>query len=148
MRRSASDRRAYRFGRFELEAASGELWKDGAPVRLQDKPLQVLLLLLEHRGELTSREHLKQRLWPADTFVDFETGLNTAVSKLRDALDDSAENPVYIQTLPRRGYRFVCPLEADEVADDAPQLGRSWSLPAPASLSRWAVFGQSSPPAQ
>src|SRR5439155_26061703 len=88
-----------------------EVWKHGSRVRLQDQPFQGLRALLERRGEIVTRDELKQMLWPADTFVDFDDGLNTAVKKIRDLLGDSAERPRYIETIPRRGYRFVGPTE-------------------------------------
>ena len=100
-----------RFGAYTLDLRAGELRKGGSRIRLQEKPLRVLALLTEHQGDLVTREELKLHLWPEDTFVDFETGLNTAVSKLRDALSDSADKPRYIETIPRRGYRFVVPVE-------------------------------------
>jgi Tol biopolymer transport system component/DNA-binding winged helix-turn-helix (wHTH) protein len=103
-----------RFGAFELDMRTGELRKSGLRVGLQDQPLQVLTLLLERRGELVTREELRQRLWPADTFVDFEQGLNAAVKRLRVVLGDSAEVPRFIETLPRRGYRWA--LVADTAA--------------------------------
>src|SRR5215470_2197771 len=96
-----------RFESFELDLRSGELWKHGTRVRLQDQPFQVLRVLLERRGEIVTREELKQTLWSADTFVDFNDGLNTAVKKIRDLLGDSAEQPRYIETIPKRGYRFL-----------------------------------------
>jgi TolB-like protein/DNA-binding winged helix-turn-helix (wHTH) protein/Tfp pilus assembly protein PilF len=96
-----------RFDSFEVDLCSGELWKHGTRLRLQDQPFQVLRVLLERRGEIVSRDELKQTLWPADTFVDFDDGLNTAVKKIRDLLGDSAERPRYIETIPKRGYRFV-----------------------------------------
>jgi TolB-like protein/DNA-binding winged helix-turn-helix (wHTH) protein/Tfp pilus assembly protein PilF len=103
-----------RFGAYSLDVRAGELRKSGSRIRLQEKPLRVLALLTERQGELVTREELKRRLWPEDTFVDFETGLNTAVSKLRDALSDSADKPRYIETIPRRGYRFIVPIERME----------------------------------
>jgi DNA-binding winged helix-turn-helix (wHTH) protein/TolB-like protein len=102
------------FGRFELDRAAGELYHDGTPVRLQEHPRQVLIALLEHPGELVTREDLRERLWKSDTFVDFEHGLNTAVKKARQALGDSAEAPQFIETLARRGYRFIGPIEPVE----------------------------------
>ena len=102
------------FGRFELDRAAGELYHDGTPVRLQEHPRQVLIALLEHPGELVTREDLRERLWKCDTFVDFEHGLNTAVKKARQALGDSAETPQFIETLARRGYRFIGPIEPVE----------------------------------
>jgi DNA-binding winged helix-turn-helix (wHTH) protein/tetratricopeptide (TPR) repeat protein len=100
-----------KFGPYLVDLAAGEVRKNGSRIRLQEKPLRVLALLAERQGQVVTREELKKRLWPEDTFVDFETGLNTAVSKLRDALSDSAENPRYIETIPRRGYRFISPVE-------------------------------------
>src|SRR5438309_5579685 len=99
-----------RFGPFEADLRSGELRKEGVRIKLHQQPFQVLALLLEHPGEVVTREELQRRLWPSDTFVDFDVGLNSAVKKLREALHDSAEKPRYIETLPRRGYRFVAPL--------------------------------------
>jgi len=97
----------YRFGVFELDLRAAELRKNGVKLRLQDQPYQVLLKLLEHSGEVVSREELRTALWHEDTFVDFETGLNTAVKRLRETLGDSADNPTFIETLPRRGYKFI-----------------------------------------
>jgi len=102
----------FRFGTYELDATTGELRKDGrSRPRLQGQPLEILLHLLDHPGEVVTREELRQRLWPADTFVDYDHSLNTAVNKLREALNDSADNSRFIQTIPRRGYRFVAPVE-------------------------------------
>ena len=100
-----------RFDGFEIDLRSGELWKKGTRVRLQEQPFQVLRVLLERSGEIVTREELKQTLWPSDTFVDFDDGLNTAVKKIRDVLGDSSEKPRYIETVPRRGYCFVGPVE-------------------------------------
>jgi DNA-binding winged helix-turn-helix (wHTH) protein/tetratricopeptide (TPR) repeat protein len=99
----------YRFGPFEVNAASGELVKNGRPIRLQEQPYRLLLVLLETPGEAVSREELRSRLWPGDTFVDFDGSLRVAVRKLRDALDDNAEDPRYIETIPKHGYRFLVP---------------------------------------
>jgi Tol biopolymer transport system component/DNA-binding winged helix-turn-helix (wHTH) protein len=101
----------YRFGVFELDARSGELRRNGAKVRLQEQPFLVLRKLLESGGGLVTREELHGALWPADTFVDFDTSLNTAIKRLREALGDSADIPVFIETLPRRGYRFLAPVQ-------------------------------------
>jgi cholera toxin transcriptional activator len=101
-----------RFGLFELDGESGDLRKEGkAQPRLRDQSLQILLMLAERPQEIVTREKLRERLWPADTFVDFDHGLNSAINQLRNALGDSAANPRFIQTLPRRGYRFVAPVE-------------------------------------
>ena len=99
--------RKVRFGAFEVDLRLRQLRKHGIRLRLQDQPFQVLALLLEHLGDLVTREELRKKLWPADHFVDFDTGLNNAVKKLRDALGDSAEEPRFIETLPRLGYRFI-----------------------------------------
>jgi cholera toxin transcriptional activator len=103
--------RIVRFGIFEVDLAAGELRKSGARVRLQEQPFQVLAYLLQHPGEIVTREELRQKLWPADTFVDFDHSLNTAVNKVREALGDSASSPRYLETLARRGYRFLAPVE-------------------------------------
>jgi cholera toxin transcriptional activator len=100
-----------RFGVFELDLAAGELRKNGTRLRLQDQPFHVLGLLLERAGDVVTREELRQKLWPADTFVDFDHSLNTAVNKLRETLGDSASSPRYIETLARRGYRFIAPVQ-------------------------------------
>jgi DNA-binding winged helix-turn-helix (wHTH) protein/Tol biopolymer transport system component len=100
-----------RFGIFEVDLRAGQLRRNGVKVRLQEQPFQVLSMLLEHPGEVVTREDLHARLWPADTFVDFDHGLNAAVKRLRDALGDSAENPRFVETLARRGYRFFAPVE-------------------------------------
>src|SRR5262245_14444378 len=100
------------FGIFELSRRAGELRKQGTRIRLQPKPMHLLCALLEHPGEIVTRDELKGRLWPDDTFVDFESGLNTAVNRLRLALGDSAEHPRYIQTEARSGYRFIAPAQA------------------------------------
>jgi TolB-like protein/DNA-binding winged helix-turn-helix (wHTH) protein len=103
----ASTARVVRFGIFELDAQSGELRRRGLKIRLPAQSFQILQLLLERRGEMVTREELRQRLWTSDTSVDFDVGVNNAVRKLREALDDSAENPRFVETLPRRGYRFI-----------------------------------------
>jgi DNA-binding winged helix-turn-helix (wHTH) protein len=107
----SSARRLFRFGVFEADEHTGELRKQGRCLPLQGQPLNVLLLLLERPGELVSRAELHQRLWPDGTFVDFDHGLNTAINKIREALGDSASNPRFVETLARRGYRFIAPVE-------------------------------------
>ncbi len=102
--------RIWRFGVFELDASSGELRRSGGVVKMREQPTRILLLLLEHAGQMVTREQLRQHLWPSDTFVDFDHSLNSAVMKLREALGDSADKPLYIETVPKRGYRFVAPL--------------------------------------
>ena len=107
-----------RFGLFELDRTSGELFREGVKVKLQEQPLQVLLALVERPGEVVTRDALRERLWRDDTFVDFDHGLNTAIKKVRAALRDSADNPTYIETLARRGYRFIAPVTADAAKTD------------------------------
>jgi eukaryotic-like serine/threonine-protein kinase len=119
MEASARTRRA-RFGAFEVDLRAGELRKHGIRLKLQDQPFQVLAVLLEHAGDVVTREELRQKLWPADTFVDFDTGLNSAIKKLRDVLADSAEEPRYIETLPRRGYRFIAQVENGNLPGPVP----------------------------
>ena len=97
----------HRFGVFEVDLRSHELRKQGMKVKLQDQPFQVLAVLLEHPGEVVTREELRKRLWPDDTFVDFDHSLSTDINKVREALGDTAESPRFIETLPRRGYRFI-----------------------------------------
>lgn len=101
----------YKFGLYEADFSSGELFRDGRKLRMQEQPFHVLIALLERPGEVVTREDLRQRLWPSDTFVDFDHSLNTAINKLRDALGDGAANPRFIETLPRRGYRFIAPVQ-------------------------------------
>jgi Tol biopolymer transport system component/DNA-binding winged helix-turn-helix (wHTH) protein len=101
--------RIIRFGIYEADLAARELRKDGSKVKLQDRPFEVLTILLERPGEVIAREEFRQRLWPADTFVDFDPSLNTSINKLRQALSDDAENPRFIATVGRRGYRFIAP---------------------------------------
>jgi len=107
------DSRRLRFGPFSLDLRAGELYKRGKKVKVQLLPLQLLGALLEKPGEVISREELKSKLWPADTFVDFEHGLNTAIKKLRQALGDNPAKPGWIETLPKKGYRFIGRLEAN-----------------------------------
>ncbi|HZV85915.1 MAG TPA: tetratricopeptide repeat protein [Candidatus Binatus sp.] len=158
MAANAQPSRRFSFDEFEVDLRSGELWERGNRLRLQDQPFQVLRVLLERRGEIVTRDELKQTLWPADTFVDFDDGLNTAVKKIRDALGDSAEKPRYIETIPRRGYRFMGCLSdlrpavlssPAEESNDSPAQEFSRSdvsapvvVPAPAQLLsiRWRVL--------
>jgi DNA-binding winged helix-turn-helix (wHTH) protein len=100
------DARRVTFGPFTVDLRAGELYKGKKKIKVQQLPFQVLAALLENPGEVVAREELKSRLWPADTFVDFEHGLNTAIKKLRQALGDNSAKPKYIETLPKKGYRF------------------------------------------
>src|SRR5713226_7617908 len=134
-------RRRLGFGLFEADLSARELYKRGLPVPLQDQPFQILTILLERPGEVVTREDLRQKLWPGDTFVDFDHGLNNAINRLREALVDSAESPRYIETLPRRGYRFVAPVESRSAEARGPTAVSIPALPAaeapaPADKSR------------
>jgi TolB-like protein/DNA-binding winged helix-turn-helix (wHTH) protein/Tfp pilus assembly protein PilF len=121
--------RLIRFGVFEVDVRASELRKNGVKIKLQEQPFRVLVTLLRHAGDVVTREELRQELWPADTFVDFDHGLNAAVKRLRDALDDSAENPRFIETLPRHGYRFIRPMAPEAIQ---PKTVNS-------SLKRWGL---------
>jgi DNA-binding winged helix-turn-helix (wHTH) protein/TolB-like protein len=113
-----------RFGIFEFDLAARELRREGVPVRMQAQPAQVLATLLEHRGELVTREMLRQAVWGAETFVDFDGSLNFCVAQIRAALGDSAESPCFVRTVPRRGYQFIAPVAA---------VRRDWVWPAVAA---------------
>jgi len=117
MREDQQDKARLSFGVFELDLRAAELRKHGLRIRLQEQPFQVLAMLLEHPGEVVTREELQNKLWPADTFVDFDHGLNKAINKLREALGDSAESPRFVETVARRGYRFLAEVK---IADPAP----------------------------
>jgi DNA-binding winged helix-turn-helix (wHTH) protein/Tol biopolymer transport system component len=116
--------RTWRFGVFELDASSGELRRNGTVVKLREQPARILLLLLEHAGQMVTREQLCQHLWPSDTFVDFDHSLNSAVMKLREALGDSADKPLYIETIPKKGYRFVAPVSQPREMQNGGVLSR------------------------
>src|SRR5246127_2524753 len=102
-----------RFGAYELDHQAGKLRKDGVRIRLQEQPLHILRILLEQPGRIVAREDLRQKIWPSDTFVDFDHGINNAIKRLREALGDTTETPRFVETLPRRGYRFIAPIEED-----------------------------------
>ena len=131
------DKTFYRFGAFKLNAQTGELSNDGEKLQIRDQPLKLLLAMLEQPGELVTREVLVRRLWPEGTFVDFDRGLNKAVLHLREALGDSAEHPQFIETLPRKGYRFVAP-----VTQDLPEVSTASTNPIPErdSGSRFRIW--------
>ena len=131
-----------RFGSFELSIETGQLKKHGVRVKLQGKSFQILRALVEHPGRVVSREELRMRLWPADTFVDFESGLNTAANRLRSALGDSADNPIYIETLPRVGYRFLAPVTIRKAAGGARENDTSGAL----ELERPTAITNDAPP--
>lgn len=115
-----SPARRYRFGAFEADAATGELRRQGIRLKLNAQPFQVLLMLVERPGQLLTREEISCDLWPDGTFVDYEHGVNSAVNRIREALGDTAANPRFVETLARRGYRFVAPVERIDVGEDSP----------------------------
>src|SRR5438552_7201946 len=126
-----------RFGVFEVDVRSGELRRQGVRIKLQEQPFHVLTVLLQRPGELVTREELRSESWPADTFVDFDNGLNTAINKLREALGDSADSPRFIETLPRRGYRFIAPVTGEDGTTRGAAAGVS--APWPPSSRKIAV---------
>src|SRR5688572_25880996 len=130
MSASASQSFRIRFAEFEVDLQSQELFRDGAPVRLPNQSFLALAALLERPGQLVTREELRSRLWPDNRVVEFEQGLNAIINRLREALGDSADQPRYIETLPRRGYRFIGPLSAPQPAASAPS-------PVARSSRRW-----------
>jgi DNA-binding winged helix-turn-helix (wHTH) protein len=128
--------RRIHFGVFEADLAIGELRKQGRRIRVQQQPFLVLAMLLERAGDVVSREELQKAVWPADTFIDFDYGLNTAIKKLRLALGDSADTPRFVETLPRKGYRFIAPVNWElpcqkESAADSPSSITAHPLPTP-----------------
>ena len=137
-----------RFGPFTVDLRTREIWKYHLKLKLSGQPLEILAILLERPGELVSREEIRTRLWVGDTFVDFNHGLNAAVNKLRDALNDSPEDPKYIETLPRRGYRFIGTLEAEEVeppSEVVPEAATVENIPVSSTASPVAVPAQQGP---
>ena len=137
MSEDAQLRRRLRFGVFELDLRAGELRKNGLRVRLQEQPIRVLTMLAEHPDEIVTREELQKRVWPADTYVDFDHGLNKAINKIRDALSDSAESPRFVETVPRRGYRFLAEVKViDAPVGVAQEVSSSLGAPAGASALR------------
>src|ERR1700738_4214812 len=126
---------AYRFGAFELDAGSGDLRKLGLRIKLQDQPREILVLLLDHAGEVVTREQIQKQLWPESTFVDFDNAINSAVRKLREALGDTADNPRFIETLARRGYRFIGPLLPRPLS--SPESAQAPPPPSQAAAQTW-----------
>src|SRR6266404_2653892 len=137
---SPSRQTAVRFGTFEVNPPAGELRKQGVHIKLHEKPFQVLLALLEHPGEVVTRKELQDRLWPGDTFVEFENGLNNAISRLREALSDTADNPRFIETIPRRGYRFL-PEVSQSLSSSRNARLRGWRMGIGATLAAALTIG-------
>jgi cholera toxin transcriptional activator len=115
--------RLLQFGVFEVDLIAGELRKNGARIRLQEQPFQVLTALLQNAGQVVTRDDLREKIWPADTFVDFDHSLNTAVNKIRESLGDSASSPRFVETLARRGYRFIAPVDGVSAASTVSSVG-------------------------
>jgi len=126
----------YRFGSYEVESVSGQLLKDGRRIKLQEKPYQLLLVLLENAGQVVSRAEIQSRIWQQNTFVDFDSGLRVAVRKLRDALGDDADQPLYIDTVPKRGYSFIAPVTRIEIVDPSHAVAAQSPSPAGFATSR------------
>lgn len=133
-----SDRKLLRFSVFEVDLEAGELRKNGRRIRLQDQPFQVLVTLLENAGRVVTRDDFRQKIWPADTYVDFDHSLNTAVNKIRESLGDSASSPRFVETLARRGYRFIARVDCAFVPPDS-----TMPLPAPSPSAAQTSAGDS-----
>ena len=138
MLRPGQSTNVVRFSAYEVHLRAGELYRAGRKIKLQVQPFHVLAMLLEHPGEVVAREDLQKRLWPADTFVDFDHSLNTAIKKLRQALSDDKNKPRFIETLPKRGYRFIGTLKPKEERSERPTKPAS-TVPPPASRAKDAV---------
>ena len=136
---------AIRFGVFEVDLRSGELRRNGLKIKLQEQPFQILAMLLEHPGELVTREEIQKRLWSEDTFVDFEHSLATAIKKLREALGDSADNPRFVETLPRRGYRFIAPADVGAGLKPAPTVAPVSPPATDVGATRGVAQGEAAP---
>jgi DNA-binding winged helix-turn-helix (wHTH) protein len=140
---SNREARLLRFGVFEVDLTAGELRKNGARIRLQEQPFQVLTALLQNAGHVVTRDELREKIWPADTFVDFDHSLNTAVNKIRESLGDSASSPRFVETLARRGYRFIAPVDgiaaATTVSAPAQDKGTPGGAPAAHGLNAAAT---------
>ena len=139
---SPSNLSPIRFGVFEVDLRAAELHKQGVKIKLQEQPFQVLLLLLEHQGEVVTREELRQRIWPSGTFVDFDGGVYNAVKRLREALGDTADTPRFVETIQRRGYRFIGTINRDQPgAKQAPELARQQRVVYPFRNGAYATGG-------
>src|SRR5437588_6812631 len=143
---ATSTPRIVKFGLFELDLRTHELRKKGLKIKLQEQPCHILAILLEHPGEVISREELRNALWPSDTFVDFNHSLNSAIMRLREVLGDSPENPRFIETVARRGYRFIAPVD-EGTGSDAERHGAPVALQIPEPQSSPRLPEASTPPA-
>jgi DNA-binding winged helix-turn-helix (wHTH) protein len=142
----ANAQRFLRFGQFEADLSSGRLYRRGRAVHVQDKPFQILVMLVDQPGQVVTREELRKRLWDAETFVEFDEGLNAAIGKLRSALGDSADRPVFVETVRGRGYRWIAPVERT-AGDTSPAIASAADLEAsstavePSSVNLSARWG-------
>src|SRR5215469_4434537 len=138
----AQSAKVLRFGTFEGDLRAGELRKQGVRIKLQEQPFHVLTALLQRPGEVVTREELRIENWPPDTFVDFDNSLNTAINKLREALGDSADNPRFIETLPRRGYRFLVHVTGEHDSPTSLTVAQ-WPKQSEPGLhaKRWVILG-------
>src|SRR5579872_5511355 len=123
MEQTVEPGKLFRFGLFEAEPACSTLTRNGVRVKIQEQPFRVLILLLERPSEIVTREELRQKLWPEGTYVDFDGSVNVILKKLRAALDDDSENPRFVETVPRRGYRFIAPVSSIGITDKVPETG-------------------------
>jgi DNA-binding winged helix-turn-helix (wHTH) protein/TolB-like protein len=140
------ERSPIRFGIFEVDLQAGELRRQGVRIKLQQQPFQVLAMLLERPGEVVTREEIQKRLWPADTFVDFDRGLNRATNRPRESLGDDADSPRFIETLPRRGYRFIAPVDKlHESGRVAEPMSRPGDIVPTSRSQRWPGFNRAGP---
>jgi DNA-binding winged helix-turn-helix (wHTH) protein len=128
-----------KFGEFEFDAVTGELSRRGEPVRLQAQPARVLAILVEHAGQVVTRDALREAIWGGDTFVDFDKGLNFAIAQVRTALGDSADAPSFVRTLPKRGYQFIAPIEVADKANRIDSESAALDLDAGAARPRLSV---------
>ena len=129
-----------RFGSFELDEEAGQLRRDGTALRLQPQPFRLLVLLVSRPGELISREEIRQQLWGADTYVDFDQGVNFCIKQVRSVLHDDADRPLYVETVPRRGYRFIAPI--DRPADAKAPQRRSSGMDSKLQRALWANIAE------
>jgi len=140
MEQNARAAEVVRFGIFEVDLQSGELHKSGRKIRLQDQPFQVLVMLLQRSGGVVTHDELRQKLWPGGTFVDFDHGIRAAINKTREALGDDADNPRFVETLPRRGYRFIYPVEAHGSTPAVAPVSPPAAVAAPPRIQSIAVL--------
>src|SRR3954466_170993 len=143
MSERAGSESLFHFGVFELDLRAGELRKRGIRIKIQEQPLQILGLLIDCPGEVVTREQIQKKLWDGDTFVDFDNAINSAIRKMRDALGDTSENPRFVETVARRGYRFIAPVDQHLNTAPAPMQEKEFARPEVAGRhrARWYWLG-------